>query len=86
MLQDNLESDNYFDTPEQQLLAQNKSLCIREMQPSGIKLWIVKGPEIDCCEATNINDAPKAMSMLETLGYVCVLIFCWGLSYHGRSS
>lgn len=73
MLQDNLESDNYFDTPDQQLLAQNKSLCIREMQPSGIKLWIVKGPEIDRCEATNISDAPKAMSMLETLGYVCVL-------------
>ena len=73
MLQDNLESDNYFDTPDQQLLAQNKSLCIREMQPSGIKLWIVKGPEIDRCEATNISDAPKAISMLETMGYVSVL-------------
>lgn len=73
MLQDNLESDCYFDTPDQQLLAEHKSLCIREMEPSGIKLWIVKGPEADRCEATNITDANKAKSMLETMGYRVVL-------------
>ncbi len=73
MLEDNLESDCYFDTPEQVLLAENKSLCIREMEPSGIKLWIVKGPEADCCEATNITDANKAKSMLNTMGYHVVL-------------
>ncbi|WP_110455673.1 class IV adenylate cyclase [Shewanella algidipiscicola] len=72
MLQDNLESDTYFDTPERHLLAQHKSLCIRDMQPSGIKLWIVKGPEADRCEATNISDVSKAISMLQTLGYVKV--------------
>ncbi|XDF80092.1 class IV adenylate cyclase [Aliivibrio fischeri] len=73
MLEDNLESDCYFDTPEQVLLAENKSLCIREMEPSGIKLWIVKGPEADRCEATNITDANKAKSMLNTMGYDVVL-------------
>ena len=73
MLEDNLESDCYFDTPEQVLLAENKSLCIREMEPSGIKLWIVKGPEVDRCEATNITDANKAKSMLNTMGYHVVL-------------
>ncbi|MGR5152475.1 class IV adenylate cyclase [Photobacterium swingsii] len=73
MLQDNLESDCYFDTPEQHLLVNNKSLCIREMEPSGIKLWIVKGPEADRCEATTISDANKAKSMLNTMGYNLVL-------------
>ncbi len=73
MLEDNLESDCYFDTPEQVLLDENKSLCIREMEPSGIKLWIVKGPGADRCEATNITDANKAKSMLKTMGYHVVL-------------
>ncbi len=45
MLEDNLESDCYFDTPDKSLRQQNKSVCIRTMEPSGIKLWIVKGPE-----------------------------------------
>ncbi len=69
MLQDNLESDWYFDTPDKALHAQNKSVCIRKMEPSGIKLWIVKGPEADRCEATNITNEVTAMSMLETMGY-----------------
>lgn len=43
------------------------------MEPSGIKLWIVKGPESDRCEATNITDASKARSMLETMGFEVVL-------------
>jgi adenylate cyclase class 2 len=73
MLEDNLEHDCYFDLPSQSLKAEHKSLCIREMQPSGIMLWIVKGPEKDRCEAVNITDAAKAKSMLHTLGYECVL-------------
>ncbi|MGX9462829.1 class IV adenylate cyclase [Shewanella sp. A14] len=73
MLEDNIESDWYFDTVDQQLEAQNKSVCVREMEPSGIKLWIVKGPEFDRCEATNITDASSARSMLATMGYqVCL--------------
>lgn len=47
MLQDNIEHDWYFDAPDKALKAQNKSLCIRTMEPSGINLWIVKGPEPD---------------------------------------
>ncbi|WP_199449608.1 class IV adenylate cyclase, partial [Vibrio harveyi] len=73
MLEDNLESDCYFDTPERALTAQNKSVCIRTMEPSGIKLWIVKGPEPDRCEATNITDAENAKSMLVNMGYEVVL-------------
>lgn len=72
MLQDNLESDCYFDN-KGALLAQGKSVCIREMEPSGIKLWIVKGPESDRCEATNITDAVSAKSMLKTMGYEVAL-------------
>lgn len=72
MLHENVEFDCYFDTPEQQLLSENKSLCIREMQPSGIKLWIVKGPEADRCEAINIPDTNKAKSMLTTMGYIII--------------
>lgn len=70
MLENNLESDCYFDFADQSLKQQNKSICIREMQPSGIKLWITKGPEADRCEAVNISDAVKAKSMLVTMGYL----------------
>ncbi|MDF9390853.1 class IV adenylate cyclase [Vibrio sp. 1151_11] len=73
MLEDNLESDWYFDTPDKSLYRQNKSVCIRTMKPSGIKLWIVKGPEVDRCEATNITDVESAKSMLETMGYEITL-------------
>ena len=73
MLEDNLEHDCYFDLPSQSLKVEHKSLCIREMQPSGIMLWIVKGPEKDRCEAVNITEVTKAKSMLHTLGYECVL-------------
>ena len=69
MLEDNTESDCYFDTLDRALQAQNKSLCIRTMEPSGIQLWIVKGPEADQCEATNISNASSALSMLKTMGY-----------------
>lgn len=74
MVLDNTETDCYFDTPEHALAAQNKSVSIREMEPSGIKLWIVKGPEADRCEATNITDTHAAKSMLTTMGYEPCLV------------
>ena len=73
MLEDNIESDWYFDSSDKGLHAENKSVCIRTMEPSGIKLWIVKGPESDRCEATNITDASKARSMFKTMGFEVVL-------------
>ncbi|MCF5861308.1 class IV adenylate cyclase [Aeromonas veronii] len=74
MLEDNLEQDRYFDTPDDALAQAGKSLAIRTMQPSGIQLWIVKGPEKDRCEAVNINDADKAVSMLLTMNYRQILV------------
>ncbi|MEF1309925.1 class IV adenylate cyclase [Vibrio mytili] len=73
MLEDNIERDWYFDLPTKALQTEGKSVCIRTMEPSGIKLWIVKGPEADRCEATNIADASIARSMLETMGFEVVL-------------
>ncbi|MFC5707187.1 class IV adenylate cyclase [Aeromonas eucrenophila] len=73
MLEDNHERDCYFDTPERTLARLDKSLLIRIMQPSGIRLWIVKGPGPDRCEAVNISDTDKAISMLHSLGYQQVL-------------
>ncbi|MFM4972030.1 class IV adenylate cyclase [Aeromonas veronii] len=73
MLEDNLEQDRYFDTPDDALAQAGKSLAIRTMQPSGIQLWIVKGPETDRCEAVNINNADKAVSMLLTMNYRQIL-------------
>lgn len=73
MFENNTESDVYFDTPDKHLFKQGKSLCIRELAPSGIKLWIVKGPGPDRCEATNITDAVSARSMLKNLGYQAVM-------------
>ncbi len=74
LLEDNLEHDCYFDfVGGSSLKEQNKSVCIRNMQPSGIKLWIVKGPEADRCEAVNITDSDKAKSMLLTMGFNLVL-------------
>lgn len=74
MLEDNLEQDRYFDTPDDALAQAGKSLAIRTMQPSGIQLWIVKGPETDRCEAVTINDADKAVSMLLTMNYRQILV------------
>jgi len=69
MLEDNSEFDQYFDFPDRRLKRENKSVCLREMQPSGIKLWIVKGPEADRCEAVNVSDVKKSAKMLSTMGY-----------------
>ncbi|WP_019616516.1 class IV adenylate cyclase [Psychromonas ossibalaenae] len=73
MLENNLEHDCYFDSNLHCLKNENKSVCIREMQPSGIMLWIVKGPQEDRCEALNIADVVKAKSMLTTMGFEAVL-------------
>lgn len=73
MLENNIERDWYFDLPGNILASENKSVCIREMEPSGIKLWIVKGPERDRCEATNITKADTARSMLQNMGYMVSL-------------
>ncbi|WP_051303454.1 class IV adenylate cyclase [Psychromonas aquimarina] len=73
MLENNLEHDCYFDSNLHRLSSDNKSVCIREMQPSGIMLWIVKGPQKDRCEALNITDVAKAKSMLTTMGFEAVL-------------
>ncbi|MCK8043785.1 class IV adenylate cyclase [Shewanella sp. 1CM18E] len=73
MLEDNAEYDCYFDMPNNTLGTQRKSVCIREMLPSGIKLWIVKGPEKDRCEAVDISDSDRAKSMLLTMGFEQVL-------------
>lgn len=73
MLEDNQERDCYFDSPARTLASQGKTLVIRTMEPSGIRLWIVKGPGPDRCEAVNISDADKATSMLHNLGYEQVL-------------
>jgi len=74
MLEDNSETDWYFDTAELSLKQQNKTVSIREMEPSGIKLWIVKGPEADRCEATDITKSDIAKSMLENMGYQIRLV------------
>ncbi|MBS4699725.1 class IV adenylate cyclase [Aeromonas media] len=73
MVADNHEQDCYFDTADSALAREQKSLVIRTMAPSGIRLWIVKGPGPDRCEAVNITDADKAISMVRTLGYQRVL-------------
>ena len=73
MLEENIESDWYFDRPDRSLEAENKSVCIRTMEPSGIRLWIVKGPEPDRCEATDITDTSTAVSMLKTMGFEVIL-------------
>ena len=62
-----------YDTPERKLTTENKSLVIREIEPSGIKLWIVKGPEEDRCEATDITKSHAAKSMLENMGDEVIL-------------
>lgn len=69
-LEDNHETDWFYDQANNALAQQGKTVSIREMKPSGIKLWIVKGPEADRCEAVNITDVNRARSMLESMGLV----------------
>lgn len=70
----NREIDCYYERPTSEhsdstLKKSGISMCIREMQPSGIKLWIVKGPDASECEAINIDDCEKVASMVEKLGF-----------------
>ncbi len=69
LFEKNTESDCYFESEHPSLESQRKSLCIREIQPVNVKLWIVKGPGKDQCEAVEINDINIAHSMLNTLNY-----------------
>lgn len=52
----NEETDWFFDTPQTHLADGNGSMSVRTMTPSGIKLWIVKGPAASECKAINIDD------------------------------
>lgn len=65
----NREQDTYFERENGILAGQSLSMSVRSMDPSGIKLWIVKGPGSDRCEAVKIESVEKTCSMLETLGY-----------------
>ncbi|MCL2915455.1 class IV adenylate cyclase [Shewanella corallii] len=69
MFEDNLELDTFYDTADRQLAYEGKLLCIRELQPSGVMIWFLKGPEPERCESTNINDAGAAKAMLLSMGY-----------------
>ncbi|WP_409308883.1 class IV adenylate cyclase [Pectobacterium sp. B1J-3] len=66
---ENKEHDIYYDDAQHSLQQQHISMLLRRMEPSGIKLWIVKGPGVDRCEAVNVESFEKADSMLNTLGY-----------------
>lgn len=65
----NQEKDDYYENATAALSSQGISMNLRVMQPSGIKLWIVKGPLPSQCEAINIDDPYKVASMLNKLGY-----------------
>lgn len=67
---ENNEYDVYYDDELTSLHTRNMSMLLRSMSPSGIKLWIVKGPGESRCEAVNIESFDNADSMLKTLGYV----------------
>ncbi|MCW8331841.1 class IV adenylate cyclase [Photobacterium sp. SDRW27] len=65
----NREQDTYYEMADHALAQQKISMSVRSMEPSGIKLWIVKGPGDDRCEAVNVESVEKTDSMLRTLGY-----------------
>lgn len=69
----NEETDWFFDTPQTHLADGNVSMSVRTMTPSGIKLWIVKGPAASECKAINIDDHEHVRNMLLTLGYRCTM-------------
>lgn len=71
--ENNTETDYFFDNPNTPLAQQGISMSVREMSPSGIKLWIVKGPATSECKAIDIDDCNHVKSMLTTLGYQCHL-------------
>jgi len=66
----NTETDYFFDYPNNQLANDKKTHVLRKMNPSGKILWFIKGPEKDRCECLDLNNLPKAISMLENLGFI----------------
>ncbi len=68
--ENNVECDIYFLISDKALHAGAKSVCIRTMEPSGIKLWISKGPESEpmCEAATNITDAYEKLEHVGNYG------------------
>ncbi|QTF08905.1 class IV adenylate cyclase [Brenneria izadpanahii] len=69
---ENKEYDIYYDDVHNGLYKQDISMILRRMEPSGIKLWIVKGPGAERCEAVNVESFEKTDSMLQTLGYKAI--------------
>lgn len=74
-VEDNRETDLYFEraplpsAPATTLKAEDKSLILRDMAPSGIRLMIVKGPGPDLCRSVHIDDVADARAMLESIGF-----------------
>ncbi|MGM3162654.1 class IV adenylate cyclase [Dickeya undicola] len=66
---ENKEYDIYYDATDKSLTRQNISMLLRRMAPSGIKLWIVKGPSARRCEVVNVESFDMTDSMLKTLGF-----------------
>lgn len=71
--ENNTETDYFYENANASLASNNISMCVREMTPSGIKLWIVKGPSSSECKAINIDNCQHVQNMLVTLGYHCHL-------------
>ncbi|MCI4029329.1 class IV adenylate cyclase [Dickeya dianthicola] len=67
---ENKEYDIYYDAADKGLTRQNISMLLRRMAPSGIKLWIVKGPRARRCEVVNVESFDMTDSMLRTLGFL----------------
>ncbi|WP_369310883.1 class IV adenylate cyclase [Providencia rettgeri] len=71
--ENDVETDYFYENANLPLANNNVSMCVREMVPSGIKLWIVKGPSSSECKAINIDDSQHVQNMLVSLGYHCHL-------------
>lgn len=72
--ENNVETDYFYENANSPLANNQVSMSVREMVPSGIKLWIVKGPTSSECKAINIDDCQHVQNMLMTLGYHCHLV------------
>ncbi len=68
-LLENQERDCYFELEDKKLENAGLSMVLRLMQPSNLKLWIIKGPGKDRCEAVKVESISKTKNMLNTLGY-----------------
>ncbi|SLM62604.1 MULTISPECIES: class IV adenylate cyclase [Dickeya] len=66
---ENREHDIYYDAADKSLARKNISMFLRRMAPSGINLWIVKGPSTRRRETVNVESFDMTDSMLRTLGF-----------------